>query len=592
MKNTLAENLLRFGVKNLTLENKSSMLTEQTEPDLSKFDWSKGGNYTWANANVGDIIKYILARDENQPYSNFEVYEPIFNWFAKNKTAPNVKESLLIWCSDDPYYGLPAARANAKDSNTQYSSQEIEPNYATIQRSKEWNELLSTLKGTSPEDKQVAANMKLIATAFQKAGETGLSVDLTKGKPATFKDSKYPNLKYLPTGGYTQQDVEASKTIANNIVKTLATGDTKNTVIKQDNNLRLIKADNVARAKLLASIDRQVQEKINNPQFRDTVVNGSESIPYVISRASYIEFNKASISTNVGTKEQPGSVDTVSYIEYQWPEKGTDQETADNLAANFFPDDGIVTSFDSKEGMRNIARKIASEIRNAKQKYGDTFEVVSIAINTFASTSTVNTSFGSKTKKYSKANNIPLVNARFKSMQADMTNFLTNELEGVTDSTEESLVRKIVAGQRQNFANAGPEWEMVGGNAYGQSYSIESYGPLFQEAYRKNPKLTPKQFYSVEARKNPAILRDYEISYAGYRKAWIWVTLQIKGADAPDIKQQDVVIAISGKFESTIMWPDKRRSKPAKGSKSPRYAKPKNNLPDFGGRSVKCPVMF
>jgi hypothetical protein len=86
MKNTLAENLLRFGVKNLTLENKSSMLTEQTEPDLSKFDWSKGGNYTWANANVGDIIKYILARDENQPYSNFEVYEPIFNWFAKNKT--------------------------------------------------------------------------------------------------------------------------------------------------------------------------------------------------------------------------------------------------------------------------------------------------------------------------------------------------------------------------------------------------------------------------------------------------------------------------------------------------------------------------
>ena len=90
MQNILAENLLRFGVKNLTIENKSSLLTEQTEPDLSSVDWSKGGSITWDDAKVSDIIKYIMARDANQQYQQFEVYAPIFNWFEDNETAPYV----------------------------------------------------------------------------------------------------------------------------------------------------------------------------------------------------------------------------------------------------------------------------------------------------------------------------------------------------------------------------------------------------------------------------------------------------------------------------------------------------------------------
>ena len=118
---TLSKNLLRFGVKNLTVESKSALLTEQTEPDLSSVDWSRGGSVTWRDADVSSIIRYIMARDATQEYSNIEVYEPIFNWFAKHKTMPNVKDSLLVWCGDDPYYGLPNARQQAQVSNKQYS---------------------------------------------------------------------------------------------------------------------------------------------------------------------------------------------------------------------------------------------------------------------------------------------------------------------------------------------------------------------------------------------------------------------------------------------------------------------------------------
>ena len=122
--------------------------------------------------------------------------------------------------------------------------------------------------------------------------------------------------------------------------------------------------------------------------------------------------------------------------------------------------------------MAQIAQMVRQEIQNQKQKYGETFEVISIAINTFASTSTVNSAYGSKTGKYNKQNNVTLVNARFAQMQADMKERLTTALQNVTDGQNQPVTDKVVIGQRQNFANAGPEWESVGGNAYGQTYSI------------------------------------------------------------------------------------------------------------------------
>lgn len=592
----LAKNLLRFGAKNLTVESKSALLTEQTEPDLSQYDWSEGGTKVWDSADVGSIVRYIMARDAAQEYSNIEVYEPIFNWFVKHKTMPNVKDSLLVWCGDDPYYGLPNARQTAQASGTQYSNQNPEENTDLTALSNEWVSLIGTLKGIKSEDKQVAANLQVIATAFKKAAAAGLNVNTGKlTSPNTFKTAGYGTLKYLPNGGYTAEDVTTSKAFATSIVNRLSTQN-KNTTVNAgaEGNLALVKANNINRTKLLLSINQKVQQKINNPQFRDSIAAGVDNVGYVVSKANYIEFSKQNIKTQTGTAEQPGSVDTVAVFDIQWPLKGEDQTVADNLAATFFPDDGTQTSSEAKSGMSQIAQMVRQEIQNQSQKYGETFEVISIAINTFASTSTVNSAYGSKNKKYNKQNNVTLVNARFAQMQADMSARLKEALgNNITDGQGQPVINKVIVGQRQNFANAGPEWESVGGDAYGQSYSIASYGPLFQEAYKANPKLTPKAFYSVEARKtNPQIKQDYEISFSGYRKAWIWLTVTMKGADAPDVQPLDVVISVSGDFAAEITWPDKRKSKPAKGSKSPRYSKPKNNMPSFGGRSIKCPTMF
>lgn len=593
LEKKLAENLLRFGVKNLTVESRSSLMTEQTEPDLSSVDWSNNGSVTWASANVGSIIKYIMARDESQQYSNIEVYEPIFNWFAKHESMSNVKDSLLVWCGDDPYYGLPNARTNAQASGTIYSNQNPEENTDLTALSNEWISLIDTLKGIKSEDKQVAANLQIIATAFKKAAAAGLNVNFEKlTSPKTFKTAGYGTLKYLPAGGYTAADVATSKSFATSIVNRLSTQN-KNTTVNSGaaGNLALVKANNINRTKLLLNINQKVQEKINNPQFRDSVAAGADNVSYVVSQANYIDFSKQNIKTQTGTSEQPGSVDTVATFDIQWPLKGEDDTVANNLAATFFPDDGTQTSSEAKAGMSQIAGMVRQEIQNQKQKYGETFEVISIGINTFASTSTVNSAYGSKTGKYNKQNNVTLVNARFAQMQKEMKAYLAKSLENITDGQNQPVTNKIIIAQQQNFANAGPEWEMVGGKAYGQTYDIASYGPLFQEAYKTNPNITPKGFYSVNARKtNPQIKQDYEISFSGYRKAWIWLTVTMKGADAPDVQPLDVIISVSGDFAAEITWPDKRKSKPAKGSKAPRYSKPKNNMPSFGGRSIKCPT--
>ena len=146
------------------------------------------------------------------------------------------------------------------------------------------------------------------------------------------------------------------------------------------------------------------------------------------------------------------------------------------------------------------------------------------------------------------------------------------------------------SGQELNFANAGPEWEKVGGNAYGQTYGIDAYGPLFQKSYKLNPNITPKEFYSVEARKTkPEIKQDYETTYAGYRKAMIWVEVVLRGEEITKNEGPEIVIAVSGDFEASIIWPNKKREKRMKGSKATRYSKPNVYMPKFTGRTIKCP---
>jgi hypothetical protein len=72
---------------------------ENTEPDLSKYDWSNNGSVDFWKANTDTIIDYIIARDASKSYSKLQVYMPVMEWFKDVKkrkmSDEDVKKSLI-----------------------------------------------------------------------------------------------------------------------------------------------------------------------------------------------------------------------------------------------------------------------------------------------------------------------------------------------------------------------------------------------------------------------------------------------------------------------------------------------------------------
>jgi len=568
-------------------ENKNS-----EEPDLSKFDWSDGGKLTWRDAKISNILLYIKERDKGKDYTNFDSYKPVFNWFEYNKEkVEGIKDSLLIWVGDNPYYGLDESRKKAEEQSHQYSGQKVEPNDTLIEFSKDWNDSIDKLKGNSSTDKSVVNSLKVVSSLIKSSGEKGLSVNLPSswGGPDSFEKGGIEKLPYLPKGGYTQEQAKFIKQQSDLLKKRLTIG-TKGSYVKSEDNLDLIKADNKDREGLLMEIEDQVQERIDNPIATDGIFGSNKDISSIISKASNIKFDKSESSNEIETDDTIPGGSKSQYVKFIWPDESIPEKERDNFSYNFFLDDLTGVSGDSLDGMSKISRGVQNAIYNAQSKYRESYEVVSIKINSFASTSKVNSSFGSMPKKFSPEGNIKLVEARHKSIYDAMNKELIDTIgEDYTDSKENKVTSRIQRGQDLSYANAGPAWESVGGESYGQKFDISSYGPLFQAEYLKNKSITPKQFYSLENRKNnPQIKQDYELTYSGYRKAWVTVTVELKGVEEELNLNIESDVYVYGNFEAYIEWPFKDKSKPAKGSGGTRYAKPRGNMPKFTGRTIKC----
>lgn len=445
--------------------------TASTSPDLSSNDWSEGGTVVWESADLIKIIDYTIARDSQQEYSKLTVYKPVMDWFKENANdetySSYIRDSLIIWLGEDPYYGLPTARKIAAESGSQYSEK--------------------------PE---------------------GAVMDVA------------------------------------------------------------------TRQKLLVEITRKTNEKINNPIFRDSVPNGKTDLASVISQANWIEFYKEGEKKETKTI---GEAKTV-YINMQYPDTSLSEENRKTISENLFPDDGDKLGQSAVDGMYKAAENICLEWKKFKTENKGA-ELQSVEILTFASTSTVNSSYGTGGTVFNSQNNVKLAQARLNVMSSTLLEQVKRQSGnwGVNEIGE-----KVMVSASTNAANIGPGWETIGGKYGETTFTVDSYGPLFAAAVKAKPTITPKEFYSIKARKeNPAIKAEYEAVYSTFRKstASIRITAQYS-TTTPEEK----IITVVGQFEVLIEWPDNRKSKPAKGSGKVRYSKPKNTMPAFNGRSLSCPA--
>ena len=151
---------------------------------------------------------------------------------------------------------------------------------------------------------------------------------------------------------------------------------------------------------------------------------------------------------------------------------------------------------------------------------------------------------------------------------------------------------QIIKNPAQLNPNVGPEWESVGGSILGKSVTIANYGPLFQDAYAKNPKLTPKAFYADRANSEQK-KAEYEATYSPFRVAKIGIAVQL--VMPKSLKDQAVegeyVVSLAGGFEGGIQWSFWSWPKiKLPNVKLPKVFKnmPMQTMPVFNGRTMKC----
>lgn len=603
---------------------------ENTEPDLSKYDWSSNGTVDFWKANTDAIIDYIIARDSYKSYSKLQVYMPVMEWFKDVKkrkmSDEDVKKSLYIWVGKDPYYGLAAARANVKQASTEDEGLE-DAQYDELE-TKEWKEesakrmedlatkweteVINQLNGTSDIDVKVKAQLAMIPKSLRSAVKSKIYLPndvLTKYEKGIndyikTKDKQNTNTKsfgFYTKGGFTQQDLINATKSKTDVQSSLQGGKYK------DNVYTDIAADDNIRLKLLSEIQAQVDEIIKNPQKRDNIRSGRVielSVPKVISEADSIQFEEGTPTvegqeSGVGTKK---SVELLRVLNFSYPDEDTPQDERDVQADNFFGDDRTTISNDAYMAMYDIAVKIKNLIVDLQKRYGtDKVSVLNIGVATFASTSTVNSSFGTGAgfkipKAFNKGNNIRLVNARLNAMDTAFKENLTQVLSKVYDADENPISDKITTLVKQAEPNKGPEWTSMGGNNYDVTYGIEDYGPLYQAAYAKDKNKTPKEFY-VNRNTSEELKKDYETTYAGYRKSMVAVSVQMYVPEeiSNDIPVGEFVITSVGNYSASIVW--WKRSKidinwPKIGKIRFRSKRVKGFMPPFNGRKISCPVMF
>ena len=595
-----------------------TLMTEQSEnqaPDLSKYDWSKGGTVDFFNANTADIINYIIARDAGKDYTKLQVYMPVMEWYknVKNKKMQDsaVKESLYLWVGKDPYYGLPAARAKNQE-DTGGTDEEFK-----IKSASQWMEeyandyqtkVIDQLNGTSEIDGKVKAQLAMIPTAVRTGiknkvfipGDVIEKLDKSLASFVGRKDKVNSDpkvLNFLTKGGYQEKDVALATASKNSIYKILEGGKSKENIITS------VSTSDADRMKLLSDIQTSVDNKIKNPASGDFLRGGRVielTIPKVVSEADLIQFTEdpASIvgsESGVGVDKQ---IQQLKVLNFSYPNNETPQAQRDAQADNFFGDDKTNISDAADTAMKDIATQINNLITELQTQYTkEKVEVISIGVATYSSTSTVNSSFGTgeafKTPKaFNRSNNVRLSNSRLDAMDSAFKEILTQTLGNLTDANDDPLTAKIQTLVKEGQPNKGPEWNTMGGSNYGDSYGIDSYGPLYRAAYEKN-KITPRQFYS-QRKDNQDIKNEYEQTYAGFRKSMVGISIVIRVPEelAKLTPKGEYVISTAGNFSAVIQWYFRKgiEIKLPKFGKLKLFSKrPRVFTPPSGGSRTSCP---
>ena len=630
MKSILAENMLRFGVKNLTESNVNNILQLLTEQNEDLTDWSEGGKKTWEKAKLELIIKFVKEVDAKSggSFLNMPEYEAMMAWFAKNDSK-ETRASLKAWVFDNIVFGgAKQPKVKKKDQKEDlgtisqaltnleqiitvpqlYSDTNIANNLKKYIQQLQQEIKAYNAKGLSFTDSDdvrdfikqlmlIGSDVKIVINKIKNSSNTNVKLD--KAGDSFWEDAEYYSsvkeiLEYF-VDIFSGEDAGLAK------ILTVDTdgGDLKVDMTKSGANLSQIKT-NVISSLQKSVIDAEGKKALSN--FSKAIM-AAKSIS-ITNQMSEIKSGWAEY-TEI-TKE--ATMSDISSPIFCFPPLNIPQgEQRNAMGRSMFADNSISVSSQAETALNAQIQAAAAFIQEYQQKVEaikaqvntdvPDMEIISFQYSAYSSTSTVNTTYGDKRRRSNKANNIPLATGRYNAMIAKMKELIENN---------DTLNEFDVEGPSEQFLypNVGPEWMSVGGKLPdGTQITIKDYGPLFQQAYARDPKITPQRFYGL--RSTPQLKQEYESVYAKYRQSTCAFTIQLRIPEL--LAKQEVIqdflvggtpeMLIDVQFPAGVDWTGMKRKfkrgvkkigtgikKMGGGSRSGGAP-----MPVFKGRSTGCP---
>ena len=488
---------------------KKYLLKEEDGEDPKFSDWSNGGKVNWENAKLKNIIEYISEVDKyfGGTYLNNPSYTTMMDWFEEND-SPNVRNSLKEWMFGDIYYGIKKSEDVKQTKKNVVAPDEFDKNLqvelATIlDTASKIN--LTTLNITDSEgtvDKTLTKDIKTLISSRTLEKLTKELISLNKGNVFLKKEILEPlktNLNvlisYANNTNPTDDDIYAITDVVDYLLYfNLEEKEEIGLDISDDDYDVKIDVDADKRIGIKNSLMKKLSAEIKTVG-EDTY---SKLLKRIINIKITDEPNELSQFKIEGEQKGIPIMTEGDSEMFQYPPTDTPEGERNNLGNNFFRDDGTDMGEKAIAGIREQVRLLKkfiddqdSEVEAQRTENGldEEFklEVSAIGIFVYSSTSKVRTTYKSKDKSFSEGNNIKLAEDRSSAIENTVRNILKQF--GLDEYN-------IILASRIEKPNTGPGWAKLDGKyADGSDVPITAYGAMFQEAYKKNNKLTPQLFY-------------------------------------------------------------------------------------------------
>jgi hypothetical protein len=543
----------------------------------------------YTKLTVNDLVEKVREKYKGV-LDSFEIWEPMLVWWSNHQKDTNTRISLLTLLGEqdtkDKHYDNNIVKQEdlLKKIESTYTPMtagdakrvQLENLYKLI---KSFHDQKVTLKGKT----NYLDTISIFLDSINKKTDANIKKEIT---------NLSSNYKSYGTGQFT-------------LLKT-NTDDEGNTNTNYDELKRILQG-------LTVKVNKEMAYRLKNKlRLKTPTIEG------VIKKADTLYVKPGAEKIRSSSFQQPKKneppITTVDYdtFEWQYPPEDLDDEQRNKLSKNMMPDDGIKVGAEAATSIRNEVKNMVAMILKDKQETQNLVEykITFIGVNAYSSTSCVRTSY--KVGFFDRANNVQLANdraANILSFGKKVWDESSNILEGIKGY---DVVTKLAPTTNPNI---GPEWEEMGGNFLdGREVTIQDYGPLYQEAYKKNKRITPQQFYGPkksstigkqffnkktekwEIKSNPQydknIAKEYESVYSRFRHSAFMIEISVEKTIKETALTADTetiyVAEYQENFSSTIAWkrfefdwPDPQPGKPKRkkgrrrrrrgGSRTPKY---------------------